>query len=123
MKNFLLTLLLLSPCAALAADDCARSADACSAGAKRLSPFAAASLSEPRPAAVAAAKKAELKQAPAPKEAPAAAAQEVSTAAAPAPAVPARQDLSSPAWLVFVAGALAGLYFYLRGGSKRGRRK
>lgn len=120
MKNYFLTLaLLLTPCAAPAADDCAKSSDACAAVGKQLSPFAAASLSEPRPAAVAAAKRAELKQAVPPKQAPAV---EVSTAAA-IPAAPVSRTLANPAWLVFVAGALAGLYFYLRSGSKRGRRK
>lgn len=121
MKNLLLPLaLLLLPCAAPAAEDCAKSTEACAAGAKQLSPFAAASLAETKPARPAPV----LKQGAAPKEDPAAAPAEVSTAPAPAaPAAPASQDLSSPAWMVFVAGALAGLYFYLRGGAKRGRRK
>ncbi|OGR77003.1 MAG: hypothetical protein A2X32_06895 [Elusimicrobia bacterium GWC2_64_44] len=122
MKNFLLPLaLLLTPCAAPAADDCAKSTDACSAGAKQLSPFAAASLAKdeaPRSRVPV------LKQAPAPSESAPQAPAAVSTAPAPAaPAAASRQALSSPAWLVFVAGALAGLYFYLRSGSKRGRRK
>jgi len=126
MKNHLLVLaLLLTPAAAPAADDCAKSTDACSAGARQVSPFAAASLAGSKPAKPALV----LKQGAAPEEKPAApkesaAPAQVSTAPEPAaPAAPARRDMSSPAWLVFVAGALAGLYFYLRSGAKRGRRK
>lgn len=70
------------------------------------------------PAAPAPVKKAQaaLKQGPAPA---------VSSSAAAAPEGGPAPDgrLSSPAWLVLVAGGFAGLYFYLRGGIKRRRRK
>ena len=70
------------------------------------------------PAAPAPVKKAQaaLKQAPAPV---------VSSSAAAAPESGPAPDgeLSNPAWLVLVAGGFAGLYFYLRGGIKRRRRK
>lgn len=126
MKTYLLTLLLLAaPASAFAADDCAKNADACSGGGRKLSPFVEASLSEMKPAAVADTKKAELKQ-PAARAVKHEPAPEVSTgtAASAAPAAPAeKQDLSSPLWLVFVGGSLAGLYLYLGAGRKRSRRK
>lgn len=121
MKKYLITLLLLPALAgAQTPSDCEKNLDACSGGSKKLSPFVQASLGERQPPAPAAAlkHKAVLKAAPAPA---------VSSApAAELPAErpePARNGLSSPLWLVFVGGSLAGLYFYLQGGRRRGRRK
>ena len=122
MKTMILLLLTLTPRAALvAAEDCAKNADACSGGGARLSPFVAASLDERRPPAASAGRRAELKPAPPAPRAPEQAA--VSTASAAAPeAAPAGEKLSSPLWLLFVGGALALLYFYL-GSKRKGRRK
>lgn len=121
MKKYLLTLLLLPALAAAqTSSDCAKNLDACSSGSKKLSPFAQASLGEPSPPAPVAARqhKAVLKAAPAP-------AVSSSPAAVPPaePPPPAPGGLASPLWLLFVGGALAGLYFYLQGGRRRGRRK
>jgi hypothetical protein len=116
MIKYLLPLLLALAPAALTAEDCA-GLDAC-AGGKVASPFAAASLREPLPPAApgSGGKKAALRQT-APPAAP----------AAPAPAEPetrpAGEQLGSPLWLLFVGGVLAGLYFYLGAGRKKGRRK
>lgn len=110
----------LHPAPLLCADDCAKNADSCAAGTRTLSPFVEASRAEntAAPAAPAPVKKAQavLKQAPV---------LAVSTSAAPVPEGGPAPDgkLSSPAWLILVAGGFAGLYFYLRGGIKRRRRK
>jgi Tfp pilus assembly protein FimV len=99
---------------------CPKNSDACSGGSKSSSPFLAASLAAP----AATEAKAAVKTAPAaPAKAPvqAAAVQVSSAPAAIPPAVPAKS--SSPAWLFVVGGGLAGLYFYLAGGSKNGKRK
>jgi hypothetical protein len=99
----LIAVLLLSwyPAAARAAADCAKSAEACAAGAATLSPFLAASAAQPVKAA-------------APYEAA------VSSAA---PAAPTGKNSSNPLWLIFVGGSVAGLYFYLGAGEKKRRRK
>jgi len=114
---------ILHPSSFLHAADCAKDSDSCAGGIAKLSPFVEASRAEntASPAAPAPAKKrqASLKQAPAARDLA------VSSAAAAAPdsaSVP-DGDLSSPAWLVLVAGGFAGLYFYLRGGMKKRRRK
>lgn len=126
MIKYLLPLLLALAPAARAAEDCSKGLDACS-GTKVSSPFAAASLREPLPPAApgSGGKKAALRQA-----APAAGtAAETAPEAAPAaePAAPetrpAGEQLGSPLWLLFVGGVLAGLYFYLGAGRKKGRRK
>lgn len=130
MKKLSLLLLLALPAAVPAADDCAKNADACAGGKKISSPFAAASLAELKQGRIK--KEPELKPAPrrkAPelKPAPEPAAQEAAPAASTAaaaelPAPAAAKELSSPFWLFFVGGSLAGLYFYLRGGARKGRR-
>lgn len=125
MIKYLLPLLLALCPAARAAGDCSKNSDAC-VGTKVASPFAAASLREPLPPAApgSGGKKAALRQAE-----PAAPAAEPSPEAAPAAAPvepgakPAGEQLGSPLWLLFVGGVLAGLYFYLGAGRKKGRRK
>jgi len=122
MIKYLFPLLLALAPAARAAEDCAKSLDAC-AGTKVSSPFAAASLREPLPPASpgSGGKKVALRQAvPAPKPAPEAA---PATAPAGPETKPVGEQLGSPLWLLFVGGVLAGLYLYLGAGRKRGRRK
>ncbi|MDA8242990.1 MAG: hypothetical protein M0025_02590 [Elusimicrobia bacterium] len=126
MKTALLFALLLLPPALRAADPgCAKSADACSAGKKQTSPFVAASLREPFPPATSAAGKtrAAMRQAePEPrKEADKAPAPEP----APAPEAPSSgaPGLSNPLWLLFIGSGISGLYFYLSGPNRRGKRK
>jgi len=108
----------------LQAADCTTNSDACSSGAKKLSLFEAASMAEntasqPAPAPVK--KSAASGKAPAAIPAPS-----LSTAAAPAPASFPYEPggkLSSPAWLLLVIAGFAGLYFYLRGGARKRKRK
>jgi len=124
MIKYLLPLLLALAPATRAAEDCSKSLDACSGGSKVSSPFAAASLREPLPPASpgSGGKKAALRQAAPVKEpAPAAAAEPARAPVEPEP--PAGEPLGSPLWLLFVGGVLAGVYFYLGAGRKRGRRK
>ncbi|MHB0994913.1 MAG: hypothetical protein ACYC2I_00945 [Elusimicrobiales bacterium] len=119
MKLKALALALLLPACAAAAEDCAKNADACSAGRKTLSPFLAASAAEPEAAKPAPPlRKASLRQAPV-STAPAAG----EIPAAPAPAAAPGPQASSPAWVLLVIAGLAGLYYYLGGGRRRGRRK
>jgi hypothetical protein len=122
MKKIILPLLLACCSALNAAEDCAKNADACSAGKKTIvSPFLAAS-AQP-------AKKAAAPAVPAKKAA--SAAQPVQPAAAAAPADPAAaqapvQDAgraSSPLWLLLVGAGLAALYFYLGGKNKKGKKR
>lgn len=128
MKKIALTLVFLLPVFAAAADDCAKNSDACAAGSRKLSPFMQAVSAAENGAARAAAAP-ELKQGRAPRKASmrqaavstAPAAVEISSAAPAGPAEGGRR--SSPLWLLVVAGGLAGLYFYLGGGRRRGRRK
>lgn len=130
MKKLSLLLLLALPAAVPAADNCAKNADACAGGKKISSPFAAASLAEIKQGRIK--KEPELKpaarkKAPEPEPVPGPAAQEAapaaSTAAVAAAQLPVQaKELSSPFWLFFVGGSLAGLYFYLRGGARKGRR-
>jgi len=122
MIKYLLPLLLALAPAAGAAEDCSKSLDACP-GTKVSSPFAAASLREPLPPAApgSGGKKAALRQA-APVAAPAAPEAEPAAPAEPENK-PAGETLGSPLWLLFVGGVLAGLYFYLGAGRKKGRRK
>jgi len=103
------------------AADCPKNSDACSGGARSSSPFLAASLG----AAVSEAKAAPVKTAPAAaKAAPAQApAVQVSSVTAADTSAPAAGKVSSPAWLFLVAGGLAGLYFYLAGLPRKGKRK
>jgi hypothetical protein len=125
MKTLITLLLPLFFSAAYATpDDCAKSADACSSGNKKMSAFLAASAAEPAPAVEPAApvkKTAVKKPVLVKKEIPAAVA--VSSAPAPAAQQPADNGISSPAWLLLVGGGLAGLYFYLGAGARKGRRK
>ena len=123
MIKYLLPLLLALAPAARAAEDCSKNLDAC-AGGKVASPFAAASLREPLPPAApgSGGKKAALRQA-APVAAPAAPEAEPAQSPAEPENKPAGETLGSPLWLLFVGGVLAGLYFYLGAGRKKGRRK
>ena len=115
-KNILVLSLLLACAPAFAESDCSKSTDTCAAGTKKLSPFLEASLRESKPPHIEAkAKKAADPALPA------------STAAASSipTGIPAEAGggLSSPAWLLLVIAGFAGLYFYLRGGEKKRRRK
>lgn len=114
MKKILLPLL-LACCAPLNAEDCAKNSDACSSGAKAVSPFLAASAQPVKTTAAPAA----VKPAPAvpPAQAPLA-----STAAVAVPA-PETGASSNPLWLLFVGAGMAALYFYLGGRKKRGKRR
>lgn len=121
MKKLFLSLLLLPLlCAGLqAAEDCAKSRDACSGAAKKSSPFLDASLKETPAPAPAKAAPAVLREAPA---AAAPAAPEPSPAAAEEPAA-GKRPLSSPLWTLFAGAVLAGVYFYLAAGRKKGRKR
>lgn len=130
MKKLILLLLLTPFCARplAAAEDCAKSLDACAGAKKSASPFVEASLREAAP--------------PAPAQTPAAAGAAPAKTAAPAvkaaalpaeapgavPAPPAgpvddKKPLSNPLWLLFVGAILAALYFYLAAGRRKGRKK
>jgi hypothetical protein len=115
-KNLLMLSLLLACAPAFAESDCSKSTDTCATGTKKLSPFLEASLRESKPPHL----ETQAKKA-APPVLPAS-----TTAAAGLPAgMPAEVGgrLSSPAWLLLVIAGFAGLYFYLRGGEKKRRRK
>ncbi len=126
MRKLLFSLLLLPLlCAGLpAAEDCSKSLDACSGASKKSSPFVEASLREaPTPAPDAAnTNRAVPREAPA-VTAPAPAQEPVSPADPEAPAAPAKRPLSSPLWTLFAGAVLAGVYFYLSAGRKKGRRR
>lgn len=125
MKKILFPLLLACCSALNAAEDCSRSADACSAGKKTIvSPFLAAS-AQPRKAAPAPVAKKAAAVLPAPQavavsSSPAAAAAPVQ---APAPVLPPAKTTSSPLWLLLVGAGLVGLYFYLGGKNRKGKKK
>lgn len=110
--------LLLACCATLHAEDCAKNSDACSAGAKHASPFLAAS-AQP---VVTTAAPAAVKAAPAVRQVQPAQAPLAAPAAVPAPA-PEAGTYSSPLWLLFIGAVFAGLYFYLGGNKKRGKKR
>ena len=115
-KNLLILSLMLASAPAFAQGDCSKSTDTCAAGTKKLSPFLEASLRESKPPHV------ESK----PKKAEAAPLPASTAAAAGLPAgIPSETGgrLSSPAWLLLVIVGFAGLYFYLRGGEKKRRKK
>ena len=115
MKKHLITLALLLSCtAAFAGTDCTKNSEACAAEAKKLSPFIEASLRESVPPHT---ENAAKKTAAAPAVA-------ISSPAAAA-GMPAETGgrLSSPAWLLLVLAGFTGLYFYLRGGIRKRRRK
>jgi hypothetical protein len=122
--KLLLTLVLLfcglSGARAATTADCAKSTDACAASPKKLSPFLAASAAAP-----ALPKETVKEKALTANPAPAPAAMPVPTAPAPAPVAPApsRRGTSSPLWLLFVGGSVAGLYFYLGAGERKRKRK
>ena len=131
-KIFLLTAVLCLPSFCLAAQDCAKNAEACSASSTRAvpaSPFLAASRAAAQAPAPAAKPAAQAVKPAAAEAKPAVAAVPAAENAVPAPAeapvqsAPAMPGMSSPAWLLFVIGGVAGLYFYLRSGSRRGKRK
>ena len=111
--------LLLACCATLHAEDCAKNSDACSAGAKAVSPFLAASA---QPVVTTAAHAAAVKPAPVVPQVQPAQAPLAATAAVPAPA-PEAGTYSSPLWILFIGAVFAGLYFYLGGKKKRGKRR
>ncbi len=117
--------LLLHPSCLVFAQDCLKNSDACSAGTKKTLPFLrAAAAAEAKAAAREKAGK-ELKPgaarpSPAPDKSGAPAAEVVSGTPVPEPG---KETISSPAWLLFVGAALAGLYFYLRANTKRGKKK
>jgi len=122
MKIRALALVLLLPVCAAAAEDCAKNSDACAASAKPSSPFLQAAAAEPAPATEP--KKVSRRRVPALVPATVSTTQasvEVSTGALPAPAE--KRSASSPLWLILVAAGLLGLYAYLNGGRRRGRRK
>ena len=116
-KNLLILSLILASAPAFAQGDCSKSTDTCAAGTKKLSPFLEASLRESKPPHV------EAK----PKKTETVPLLPASTAAAPGlPAgIPSETGgkLSSPAWLLLVIAGFVGLYFYLRGGEKKRRKK
>jgi len=117
MKKYLFSLALVLSCtSAFAAADCSKNSDACAA--KKLSPFEEASLRE----SALPHEQESIKKATAAAKASSAQA-EVSTAAVPAVPVETGGRLSSPAWLFVVIAGFAALYFYLRGGLKKRRRK
>jgi len=106
-----------------AADDCAKSADACRPRPAQLTPFMAElkkAEKTPEPA-----------QEPAPKRSikvPEAAAAPKTPEAAPAetarPEATAKKEVfSKPGWLAAAAAFLAGLYYFLKESGKRKRRK
>lgn len=117
MKKIFIILALLPACRpAFAETDCSKTQDACAAGNKKMSPFIAASLRESTPPHIEAAAKKTTS--------PAVAAS--SAAIAPVPAgIPSEPGgrLSSPAWLLLVIAGFTGLYFYLREGTKKRKRK
>ncbi|MBI4802766.1 MAG: hypothetical protein HY796_09625 [Elusimicrobia bacterium] len=100
-------------------DDCSKSADACKPSVKIVSPFMAGvkkaekgpELKQGRP------RQAELKPAAVKtSSAPA-------VGAAPSPEGAGKKDaLSKPGWLLAVFALLAGLYYFLKEGKKRGKR-
>ncbi len=120
MKKIILPLLLACCVPLNAAEDCAKNADACSAGQKTVvSPFLAASAQPVKKAVIVMSKKREPEIKPAPQ--PAVETSSV-TAAAPVQA-PAGAPASSPLWLLLVGAGLAGLYFYLGGKSRKGKKR
>jgi len=102
------------------AADCPKNSDACSGGARSSSPFLAASLGAAVSEAAAPVKTAPAAAKAAPAQAPAV---QVSSVTAADTSAPAAGKVSSPAWLFLVAGGLAGLYFYLAGLPRKGKRK
>ena len=107
---------------AAAADDCPKNADACVPGAQKALPFQqAAAAAEEKAKAPAAREKTVEAAKPAAAAPEPAAVPEVSTGTSARQ--PAENKLSSPAWLLFMAAVMAGLYFYLRGNAKRGRKR
>jgi hypothetical protein len=127
-KTITCAALLLCCLAGYCSADCPKNSDACSAGAKRTTPFldavaaaekkAAAQTTE-KPAAATTSSSLSAQERPEKKDQPGGAL--ASPAAAETPA--ATGALSSPAWLLFVAGLVAGLYFYLGSGLKKRRKK
>ena len=113
MKTSIAAILLLFCLAPARAVDCSKNSDACSAGQKKLSPFLAAAAAPVPPAAQPAA----VGRVPVQSRADA----PVSTADAAVPSGP--ETFSNPGWLIFIGGAVAGLYFYLGGGAKKGKKK
>lgn len=128
-KTFFFTAVLCLPSFCLAAQDCSKNAEACSAPSTRAvptSPFLAASRAAaqaPAAPAAPAIKSAEPATAASKPAQPQAVEPAAPSAEVPARPEPSRPDMSSPAWLLFVIGGVAGLYFYLRSGSRRGKRK
>lgn len=112
-RKFIILALLLACPPAFAETDCSKTQDACAAGNKKMSPFVAASLRESTPPHIEAAAKKTSSPA-------------VAASSAPVPAgfpVEPGGRLSSPAWLLLVIAGFVGLYFYLREGTKKRKRK
>ena len=106
----------LCPSYFIHAAGCSGDSGACSAGGQKLSPFIAASLRESVPPHI----EGPVKRSAAPTIlVSAAAASPVFSGVPPE----AGGRLSSPAWLILMLAGFAWLYFYLRGGDKKNRRK
>jgi len=104
--------------AAKASDDCSKSSDACRKPVKTVSPFMAEVQKAEKVLEIKQGKSrpAELKT-PAPVEASSAPASGAGAAAAE------KKDVfSKPAWLLAVSALLAGLYYFLKEGKKRGKK-
>ena len=112
----------LHPSSFLYSSDCPENSDACSTGSKKLSPFVEASLRESAPPHTEGTVK---KTIPPEKQAAAPAVTVFFSTAPAAQAGPAEAGgkLSSPVWVLIVIAGVAGLYFYLRGGTQKRRRK
>lgn len=123
MKHIFYCLLLISPLTAYAAapaPGCAKDSDACAAAPASRSPFLEASANPAK--AAAAVQPAKTVKKPAPRPAAAdipAVSTAAQAAAAPVPAAPPAS--SNPLWVLFAAGGLAALYFYL--GKDAGKKK
>jgi hypothetical protein len=129
MKHLLFCLLAFSPLLAYGGADtpgCPKDADACVAAPARRSAFleAAAKLQPAAAQPAKAAKKAAAAvKAVAAAGVPTAAVAGSTVTAADAPVVPQPAASSNPLWVLFAGAGLAGLYFYLRSGSAKKKRR
>lgn len=123
MKHILYCLLLISPLMAYAGPStpgCPKDSDACAASPAQRSPFLEASANPAKAATAKQPVKTVKKTAPRPAaaESPAVPASS-QPVVPPAPAAPSAS--SNPLWIIFAAGGLAALYFYL--GKDSGKKK